>query len=58
MHCIKPLPLVLAVASLFSYSAATYADNTAQALPFAQNWSDTSLVAANDVWSNVPGIIR
>ena len=35
---------------------AAHADNTPQTLPFAQNWSDTGLIAANDSWSGVPGI--
>jgi predicted extracellular nuclease len=33
------------------------ADNTAQSLPFSQNWSDNGLITANDNWSGVPGII-
>jgi predicted extracellular nuclease len=32
------------------------ADNTAQTLPFSQNWTNTGLVTANDVWTGVPGI--
>ncbi len=32
------------------------ADNTAQSLPFSQNWSNTGLITANDDWSGVPGI--
>ena len=33
------------------------ADNTAQTLPFNQNWGSTGLITANDNWSGVPGII-
>lgn len=33
------------------------ADNTAQTLPFSQNWTNTGLITANDNWSGVPGII-
>ena len=32
------------------------ADNTAQTLPFTQNWTTTTLITANDNWSGVPGI--
>jgi len=32
------------------------ANNTAQALPFAQAWTNTGLITANDNWSGVPGI--
>ena len=34
------------------------ADNTVQTLPFAQNWTDTNQITANDNWSGVPGIRR
>jgi predicted extracellular nuclease len=34
----------------------TRADNTAQTLPFSQNWTTTSLITANDNWSGVAGI--
>lgn len=32
------------------------ADNTAQSLPFSQNWTNIGLITANDNWSGVPGI--
>lgn len=32
------------------------ADNTAQTLPFSQNWANTGLITANDDWSGVAGI--
>ncbi len=35
----------------------SHADNTAQTPPFAQDWSNTTLISANDDWSGVPGII-
>lgn len=57
MHCFKPLPLVLAVSSLFSYSTVTWADNIAQSLPYSQDWSNTALITITDDWSAVPGII-
>ncbi|WP_223247922.1 PEP-CTERM sorting domain-containing protein [Sulfuriferula multivorans] len=45
----KPLPLVLAVIGLFSYSAVTWADSTAQSLPFTQDWSNSRIpVSFND----------
>src|SRR5687768_4134550 len=33
------------------------ADNTAQSLPFSQNWTNTGLITANDSWSGVPGVV-
>jgi hypothetical protein len=33
------------------------ADNTAQTIPFSQNWSNTSLISTNDNWSAVSGIV-
>jgi uncharacterized repeat protein (TIGR01451 family) len=32
-------------------------DSVAQSLPFSQDWNDTGLIAANDAWSGVPGVI-
>ena len=32
------------------------ANNTAQTLPFVQDWTNTGLITANDNWSGVPGI--
>ncbi len=57
MHCFKPLPIVLAIASLFSCPAASWANSVAQSLPFAQDWSNTELITVNDDWGSVPGII-
>ena len=53
----KSLSLGLILTSLFSYSAATWADSVAQPLPFAQDWTNTSLIQVNDDWSGVPGVI-
>lgn len=51
------LSLLLPVNSLFSSLLRTaFADNTAQTLPFAQNWTNTGLITVNDNWSGVPGI--
>ena len=33
------------------------ADSTAQTLPFAQDWHDTSLITVTDDWSGVPGVV-
>lgn len=33
------------------------ADNTAQPIPFAQDWSNPNLITADDDWSGVPGIM-
>lgn len=32
-------------------------DNTAQPLPFSQNWTNTGLITVSDNWSGVPGIV-
>ncbi|HET8644662.1 MAG TPA: hypothetical protein VFO85_04185, partial [Vicinamibacteria bacterium] len=32
-------------------------NNSPQPLPFAQNWTDTGLISANDDWTQVPGIV-
>ena len=34
-----------------------WADLVPQTLPFAQDWSNPSLISANDDWSGVPGIV-
>src|SRR5687767_6026469 len=47
----------LGLATLLSPAIfAAQADNTAQTLPFSQNWTTTTQIAANDNWSGVPGI--
>ncbi len=33
------------------------ADNTAQTLPFSQDWTNSGLITTDDDWSGVPGII-
>jgi predicted extracellular nuclease len=33
------------------------ADNTAQSLPFNQEWTNTGLITTDDDWSGVPGIV-
>lgn len=56
MHCFKRVPLAAALGTLF-LSASVLADANPQPLPFAQDWSNTSLITANDDWSGVPGIV-
>ena len=53
------LALLALVASLLAMAPAlpARADGTAQAPPFAQDWSDANLITANDDWSGVPGIV-
>lgn len=47
----------LALGVLLSCGAfAAHADNTAQTLPFVQDWSNPALIAANDSWTGVAGI--
>lgn len=45
-----------ALAIALSTPIAVRADQTPQSLPFAQDWSDTSLITTDDDWSSVPGI--
>ena len=47
--------VVLTVLALLSLERALNADNTAQNIPFSQNWSTGLITVAND-WSAVPGI--
>lgn len=50
--------LASALAAAFALQAAPAgADNTPQALPFSQDWSNTGLITTNDDWSGVPGIV-
>lgn len=39
------------------FAGSTFANSTAQTLPFSQNWSNAGLITTNDDWSGVPGII-
>src|SRR6266540_603332 len=50
------LGLLAGVVLLLGVSPAT-ADTSAQALPFAQNWTTTGLITTSDDWSGVPGVI-
>ena len=49
--------IVLAVASMALTTSFARGDGTYQTLPLSQNWTNTGLITANDVWSGVPGVI-
>ncbi|MBJ6978873.1 MULTISPECIES: Calx-beta domain-containing protein [unclassified Luteimonas] len=54
----QPTPRRLALALALSAAiGGAQADSSPQTLPFAQDWSDTALITANNDWSGVPGII-
>ncbi|MFN3738846.1 ExeM/NucH family extracellular endonuclease [Hydrogenophaga sp.] len=55
-HALRALTAALALAGAFTTLPAL-ADTTPQALPFAQDWSNPSLISANDNWAGVPGIV-
>ncbi len=47
----------LAVAALAGFTLTAAADNSYQALPFTQDWTNVGLITLDDNWSGVPGII-
>ena len=47
---------VILVIGLFAFTPHNLFDNTAQGLPFTQDWTTTTLITVNDNWSGVPGI--
>lgn len=49
-------PLVCLVALLLATSV-PHANDIPQQLPFAQDWSDITLISADNDWTNVPGIV-
>jgi len=49
--------LMVGSSGFLSSPASVRADNTAQTLPFSQNWTNTALITVNDNWTLVPGII-
>ena len=51
------LGTVLAIALIVAGAIPAAADSTPQATPFAQNWTDTGLITANDDWAAVPGVV-
>jgi hypothetical protein len=59
LHSIRLLSiavLMLALSGTTLYLIVS-ADNTAQTLPFSQNWTNAGLITADDNWNNVPGIV-
>lgn len=48
--------LLLAFA-LSCTAISAHADNTAQTLPYSQDWTNPGLITASDDWSGVPGIV-
>jgi hypothetical protein len=48
---------ITVVAAAFAVPSVAAADTAAQTLPFAQAWSNASLISADDDWSKVPGLI-
>ena len=49
--------LVIGLINVGVGSVTVQANNTAQTLPFSQNWSNINLITTNDDWSAVPGIV-
>jgi DNA/RNA endonuclease G (NUC1) len=50
------LTFAMVASALSIYGLIVRADNTAQTLPFSQNWTNAGLITANDNWTGVPGI--
>ena len=48
---------LLVVLTSLPFAAPVVADNTAQALPYAQAWTNIAQITTNDDWSGVPGVI-
>jgi uncharacterized repeat protein (TIGR01451 family) len=49
--------VLLAILGISLTAQAAHANNTYQALPFSQNWTNTALIAVDDDWSGVPGVV-
>ena len=52
-----PILLTLVLVSSITALAPALADDTPQALPYAQDWSDPDLITNDDDWSGVAGVI-
>ena len=51
------IPVISSILILsFAFYQESEADNTAQSLPFSQDWLNAGLINTNDDWSGVPGI--
>ncbi|MEW5789129.1 MAG: ExeM/NucH family extracellular endonuclease [Pseudomonadota bacterium] len=55
MSPLRPLIVALILGGLSNQPA--LADSAAQPLPYAQDWSNTSLISGSDDWSGVPGVL-
>jgi hypothetical protein len=53
----KASVLTLATVLAVGVAGTAMATNVPQALPFSQNWSNVALIAVNDDWSGVPGVV-
>ena len=48
---------LLAVAATGFAAQASQADNAYQSLPYSNTWSNIALIAVDDDWSGVPGVL-
>ena len=51
------LAMICTIGVGYLASSKVEANNTAQTLPFSQNWTNVGLITTDDDWSVVPGII-
>ncbi len=51
------LAVILTIGAGYLASSRVEANNTAQTLPFSQNWTNTGLITVDDNWTMVPGIV-
>ena len=56
VRSVRVTPSLALVLALAAGAVFVRADGTPQALPFAQAWTDPTQIAANDIWTGVPGI--
>ena len=49
--------VAICLALIITRDSFVRANNTAQTIPFSQNWTNTGLITADDDWSGVPGIV-
>jgi len=57
LNMLLVIALSLGLVAIAMPMQSAQADNTAQFLPFSQNWVNTGLITTNDNWSGVPGIV-
>ena len=53
LHALRGVCAIVSVAA----ASSAVADNTPQALPFYQDWTDINLITVNDIWTDVPGVV-